>query len=130
MKEAIINLLFKLLGQKSIKQYKIAYLFGATTTSHEARRKRWDNALMRMWKDKDMLDYLFYLSETDKENAWRGKVKKTLTQGSRIRTLYIVKEARRAYELNLAKKNRDRREQASKEIKKVEGVYNDITNVA
>lgn len=125
----LINLLFSLIGFKHEKINSIGYLFGAITASHEARQKKWNNALARLWKDKEMLDYLYYQAEADKENAWRGNTDKRLIQGARMRTLYIVYKARLAYLNEIKSKTPDSKESKLKEKKEVESVYKKLTNI-
>lgn len=127
----LINLLFRLLGNTYHKLYKIQYLFGATSLDHPARKKNWEKALVRLWKDKDMLDFLFYQAESDKERAWQGKIDKKLSQGARIRTLFLVYSAKRAYESQRIRKGRRGQEQEDihENLKKTQKAYNDITDV-
>lgn len=130
MKEILIKLLFRLLGHTTSSLYNIQYLFGATTLNHEGRRKNWERALARMWKDKDLLDFLYYQAETDKENVWRGKIDKKLSQGARIRTLFLVYSAKRAYLQTIKKKQSpDDKSDTSQELNKVEKLYKTVTNI-
>lgn len=124
----IIQLLFWLLGNTYTKLYSISYLFGATTQNHESRKKKWERALARMWKNKDLLDFLFYQAESDKEAVFRGKIRKELSVGARIRTLFIIYSAHRAYESQIKNRTPDESEQASKKLGKVGKVYKEITN--
>jgi len=94
----LINLLFRLLGEHHSRLYRIDYLFGATTSGHKARQKRWNNALVRVYKDKDLLDFLYYQMESDKEKLVTGKVRADLSRGARVRTAFIAYSAKRAYE--------------------------------
>lgn len=124
MKEILIKSLFRLLGHTTSNIYSVQYLFGATTLNHEGRRKNWERALARMWKDKDLLDFLYYQAETDKENVWRGKIDKKLSQGARIRTLFLVYSAKRAYLQTIKKKQSpDDRADTGQELSKVEQIY-------
>lgn len=131
MKNYLINLLFSLLGSPSHRIYNVQYLFGATTFNHEARKKRWERALIRMWKDKDLLDFLYYQAEADKENVFQGKVSRDLSRGARIRTLFLVFSARRAYQLSLKNKRKDGegKGEVDKDLKEATRVYKDLTDV-
>jgi len=130
MRQKIINLLFKLLGNTNIELFKIKYLFGGKI-SNEDRKRRWENALIRVWKDKDLLDWLYYQAESDKERAWQGKIDKGLSQGARIRTMFIVYSAHRAYEERVKGRSNEGQEQANqdKEIKNVKDVYNSLVDI-
>lgn len=125
----LINLLFKLIGFKHEKINSIGYLFGATTINHESRQKKWNRALARLWKDKEMLDYLYYQAEADKENAWRGNTDKRLIQGARMRTLYVVYQAHKAYLEESKSKTPDSKDFKLKEKKEVESIYKKLTNI-
>lgn len=92
----LINLLFWLLGNTYTRQYNIPYLFGASTSSHASRKKKWENALAAAYKNKDLLDFLFYQAESDKENVFKGKIHADIARGARIRTLFIVYSMRQA----------------------------------
>ena len=129
MKQILINLLFKLLGNEYKRLYKIKYLFGVIDS--EERKKRWENSLIRVWKDKDFIDWLYYQSESDKERAWQGKIDKKLSQGARIRTLFIVYSARRAYEERVKGRTDDgqEKENQDKEIRGIKAVYNSIVDI-
>lgn len=94
----LINLLFRLLGEHHSRLYRIDYLFGATTSGHKTRQKRWSNALVRAYKDKDFLDFLYYQMESDKEKIVSGKLRSDLSRGARVRTAFIAYSAKRAYE--------------------------------
>jgi hypothetical protein len=132
MKDALIDFLFKLLGNSNTRLYSVQYLFGATTMSHEARKKRWERALARLWKDKDLLDYLYYQSETDKEIAFKGKTSKLLSKGARLRTLFIVRSAHRAFleQIKTKQSRPDERGASDVDMQKVEKAYKDIVDVA
>jgi len=127
----LINLIFKLLGNSNTKTYKIQYLFGITSGSHESRKKRWEKALIRLWKDKDILDYLFYQSESDKEIVFKAKTSKDLSRGARLRTLFIVYSARRAYEESRKNKrsNATERGEVDSDIKNVQSIYKTLVNI-
>lgn len=130
MKHFLIDLLLKLLGFNH-RNFKVDYLFGATDLDQESRKKRWEHALKRLWQDKDLLDYLYYQSEADKENAFRGKVSKDLVKGARLRTLFIVYQAKRAY-LNKLKAKKETAEEQSfsdEELKKVDETYKKLVDV-
>ena len=130
MKNFIINLLFKLLGNNSSRLNSIQYLFGSPITFAD-RKKRWENALIRVWKDKDFLDWLYYQAEGDKERAWQGKIDRKLAQGARVRTLFIVYQARRAYEERVrvrAEGAQEASEQVS-EIKNINSVYKSLVDI-
>lgn len=123
----LINLLFTLLGNSNTQLYSIQYLFGVSTYSHEARKKRWEKALARVWKDKDLIDYLYYQAEADKENVFKGKIAKDLSRGARIRTLFLVYSARMAYENST--KDKTANEKVESEIKKVGKTYRDLVDI-
>jgi hypothetical protein len=129
MKNFLIKTLFWLLGNDHRGLYKINYLFGVTNS--EERKKRWENALIRVWKDKDLLDWFYYQSESDKERAWQGKIDKKLSQGARVRTLFIVYSARRAYEERVKGRTEDGQEKDNQdqEIKSVKAVYNSLVDI-
>ena len=101
MRDFLINFLFVLLGMRKTQIYSLASLFGKNISAHESRKNRWERALIRLWNDKDLLDFLYYQAESDKEVAFKSKVNKDLTRGARLRTLYIVYSAQRAYRLML-----------------------------
>lgn len=131
MRSKLINLLFHLLGNTYSRNKDIPYLFGATTRNHEQRKKRWDRALYRLYNDKDMLDFLFYQSENDKENAWKGKIDRKIAQGARIRTLFIVYSARRAFEETLKNKrsSADEKSDTQNEIKNIKDTYDRAVDI-
>jgi len=131
MKNFIINLLFSLLGNSTGKIHNIQYLFGASTSGHTARKKRWEKALARMYKDKDMLDFLYYHAESDKETVFKGKLDTNLSRGARIRTLFIVHQAHRAYEEIIKRKRSNANEVESKNkiIKKLSDVYKSLVDI-
>lgn len=108
MRNLAIKLLFKLLGNTTSDRYEINYLFGGSTSGHETRKKTWGHALARLWQDKPMMDFLYYQAENDKENVWNGKIDKKAAQGARIRTMFIVYQAQRAYNERV-KANLDKR---------------------
>ena len=84
-----------------------------------------------MWKDKDLLDFLYYQAEADKENVFQGKVSRDLSRGARIRTLFLVFSARRAYEISRRGKSKDgdSRDGVEKELKETTRVYKDLTDI-
>ncbi len=125
MKNLLINLLFKLLGNSYTQSFSIQYLFGLSTISHDARKKKWENALVRMWKDKDMLDFLFYQSESDKEQVFKGKINANLSKGARIRTLFLVYSAHKAFQQSLKKKGIE-----IDEDKKISDTYKNLVDVS
>lgn len=131
MKNLLINTLFTLLGYSHHKLYNISYLFGAGNTNHEARKKKWERALARLYKDKDLLDYLFYQSESDKEKAWKGKISKEMAQGARLRTLHIVYSAHRAYENTRSSKQTQgqHRQELQGKLSEMGKVYKDIVDI-
>lgn len=130
MRHLLTILLFRLLGNSHRRTYKIPYLFGATTASHEARMKKWEHALARLYRDKDLLDFLYYQSESDKENIVRGKIRPDLARGARIRTLFIVYSAHRAFlsmrgaKLDVGQAKSDVQE----DMKSLRKVYQDLTD--
>ena len=131
MQNFIINLLFRLLGNSNTKLYNIQYLYGASTFNHEGRKKRWQNALARMYRDKDLIDYFYYQAEGDKENIFQGKISKDLSRGARIRTFFIVRSAHLAY-LEQRKKRKTSAEEKSEmsdEIEEVKGSYKQVANI-
>ena len=132
MREFIITLLFKLLGnQYRGKQYDIPYLFGATTIDHSSRKKRWNKSLIRLYRDKAMIDFLLFQSEQDKENVFRNKIDRRISQGARIRTLFLVHSARRAHLMDRKRKRSrpDDTDLDEQEISTVEKVYKKVTSV-
>lgn len=129
MKDALVRLLFHLLGNTNFKQHNIGYLYGASTSGHESRKKRWEAALARLYKDKDLLDFLYYQSESDKENVFKGKISADLARGARIRTLFIVFSAHRAYLNRIKRSNAQDKAENEQEQKELEGTYKQVTNV-
>ena len=130
MRHFLISILFRLLDT-STKHYNVQYLFGVADGSFEKRKKKWERALARVWSDKDLLDFFYYQSEADKENVFRGKTRKELSVGARLRTLFIVYSARRAYESKLGEnKSPDERESVEKEQRTVSKVYKELTDIA
>ena|SRR3990167_8579724 len=131
MKNFLIKLLFKLLGEQEMRLHNVSYLFGASTYNHESRKKRWEKALMRLWRDKDILDYLYYQSEADKEKIFQGKVDVNLSRGARIRTLFLVYSAHMAHQ-KLMKTQRSTatdKAEAEQELKKVSSVYKELVSI-
>lgn len=131
MKDLIIILLFRLLGCTDTRLFNIQYLFGASTGNHESRKKRWEKALLRLWRDKDMLDYLYYQSESDKEMIFQGKLDRKLSQGARIRTLFIVYSAKMAYQKMLKSKRSTASDkaEADEEIQTTGTIYKKLVSV-
>lgn len=86
-----------LLGARKTQLYSLSFLFDKNAGAHASRKKRWEKALIRLWNDKDLLDFLYYQAESDKEVAFKGKINKDLARGARIRTLYIVYLGHKAY---------------------------------
>ena len=129
MKDLIIDFLFRLLGNSNTRLHDVQYLFGVSTTSHKARQRRWEQSLMRLWKDKDMLDYLYYQSESDKEKVFKGKLNKDLLRGARIRTLYLVYAAHRAYEETIKRSNAQERGEKDTAIKELTRIYKKLVDV-
>jgi hypothetical protein len=131
MRKFLINLLFSLLGNTIARTYNIPYLFGATTITHDGRKKKWEKALVRLWRDKDMLDFLYYQTEADKENIFRGKIPGLLSKGARIRTLFIVHSARLAYEKQIrSKRSRpDEVDESNLEMKEVSKIYRETVDI-
>jgi hypothetical protein len=129
----LVNIAFRLLGitSEDLNIYRIKYLFGASTSGHEARKKRWNNALVRLYKDKDMLDYLFYMSESDKENVFRGKIRPDLAKGARLRTLHLVYAAHQAYDTKRRSKRKTHGERnvVQETMKQVTEVYKKIVDI-
>jgi hypothetical protein len=130
-KTFLINLLFKLLGNSNTRLYNIQYLFGASTFNHTGRRAKWEKALFRLYKDKDLLDYLYYHAESDKEAVFRNSSTSDLSKGARLRTLFIIYSARRAY-LEQRKRKVNKAEDISNintEIKNIDVGYKKIVNI-
>lgn len=129
MRQFLISLLFRLLGNSYQRQYKIPYLFGATNASHEARKRKWEHALVRLWRDKDLLDFLYYQAESDKENIVRGQIRLDLARGARVRTLFIVHSAHRAFLAQRHAKLEEGQAKAdtSKDMKALHNVYQEVT---
>jgi hypothetical protein len=118
IKDLIIRILFRLLGNEHQDLYSIGYLFGENKDlDFKARQNRWNNALARVWKNKNFLDFLYYQAETDKEKYWKGKVGKDYIQGARIRTLYIVYSAQKAYK-EIQKQNKKTTGERLKQVNK------------
>lgn len=132
MKDWLINLLFRLLGSTTTRVYRIQNLFGVTNPSHEARKARWEKALVRLWKDKDLLDFLFYQAESDKERVFGGKLHRDLNRGARIRTLFIVYSARRAFlEFKRGRVSRpDDKDAIDAELREVEDSYSKTVDIS
>ncbi len=133
MKNFCINLLFKLLGNTCDAEFPIKSLFGvASDVSHASRKKRWEKALARAWRDKDLMDFLYYQQEADKENAWKRKVDPLRAQGARVRTLFIVHSAKRASLEMLSKKRTDgeARGEHTNEVNKDKSVYNAVVDIS
>ena len=130
-KNFLIQLLFRLLLGKEDTVHKVQYLFGASSSNHEKRKLKWKKALVRVWKDKDLLDYFFYQSESDKEKVFQGKIDRNISVGARIRTLFLVYSAQMAY-LESLKANRSTatdKAEVDAEIKKVSSVYKELVSV-
>jgi len=131
MRNIIINLLFKLLGNSNTRLNTIDTLFDAENSSFDVRKKKWKRALARAWRDKDLLDFFYYQAESDKENVFKGKINADLSKGARIRTLFIVFSAKMAYDEEISKRSDNRRKSEeivsrSEETKKV---YKNLTDV-
>ena len=131
MRNLLIHILFHLLGNTTTRTHDISYLFGATTATHAQRVRKWEKALAMMWKNKDFLDFLYYQSESDKENAWKGKLDKRLVQGARIRTLFIIHSAHRASEeiLRSKRSNAEEVSEATKNINKLTKTYSKVVDI-
>src|SRR5689334_16764795 len=133
MRNFLIRLLSSLLGidNTNFKLHSIGYLFGLTTMNHEARKKRWKKALIRLWKDKDLLDYFYYQAEADKENIFKGKVRADLSRGARLRTLFFVHDAQQAFLESLRSKrgNATDQEIGDNKTKQLKGVYKSVVDV-
>lgn len=97
LREKAIDFLFRLLGNYSKPTDGLSLLFTGKNAMHDVRKKNWQRGLASIWENKAFIDFLFYQAEADKENAWRGKVKKEITQGARVRTLFIVYQAQKAH---------------------------------
>lgn len=132
MRQTLIRFIFRLLGHSYTRNYGIPYLFGAHTAGHEARKKKWEKALVRLWRDKDLLDFLYYQAEADKENVFRGKTRKDLSVGARLRTLFLVYSAHRAHLLSLKKAGENVREndESDREMRTVGKIYKELTDIA
>lgn len=130
MKHALIRLLFSLLGNSYTKQYPIPAIFG-DKQNHDSRKKQWEQALVRLYKDKALLDFLFYLCETDKENVFKGKIDRNLALGSRIRTLFIVYSAHKEHLKVQQQRTDSKREQADiqEDIESIHELYTGATSV-
>lgn len=131
MKKYLISLLFKMLGNSHLQVYNIGYLFGASTASHNLRKAKWQKALARLYKDKDLLDFLYYQIESDKENVFRGKINADLSKGARIRTLFLVYSARKAYEemRKLKRSSASEKSEIDSEIQAVTKSYKTLTDI-
>lgn len=131
MKNLFINILFTLLDHSHYKLYNISSLFGAQNTNHQTRKRKWEKALVRLYNDKDLLDYLYYQSESDKEKAWRGKVDKKTAQGARLRTLHIVYSARRAYENTRSSKQNpgQHRQELQSKLSELGKTYQEVVDI-
>jgi len=84
---------------------------------------------VRVWKDKDLLDFLFYQAESDKENVFKGKINTNLSKGARLRTLFIVYSARRAFEKSLKRSTATEQSEANKELQNLSNTYKGLTNL-
>lgn len=127
MRRILANLLFRLLGESQTRVYGTQYLFGASTFNHKGRVKRWEKALVRLYHDKDLLDFLYYQAEADKENLFRGKISPEVARGARIRTLFIVHSARLSYLENRKRgKSAGENERVDEEIAEQKKVYQKI----
>ena len=78
-----------------------------------------------------MVDYLYYQSESDKENVFKGKIRADLSRGARIRTLFLIYSARMAFENSVKIKQVDANDkgESDKEIKKVGKTYHDLVDI-
>jgi hypothetical protein len=72
-----------------------------------------------------MLDFLFYQAESDKEQVFKGKINTDLSKGARIRTLFLVYSAHRAFEKSLKTKGGDIEEE-----KKISNAYKSLVDVS
>lgn len=131
MRDFLIRLLFRLLGNDYTRQYNIPYLFGAHSGTHAQRLARWQHALVRLYKDKDMLDFCFYQAESDKENVFKGKIDPNLARGARLRTLFIVYSARKAYELSRKGKaaNVNDASAIQEDVEELDKAYKSVTDI-
>ena len=127
----LIRTLFRLLGNTYTRQRNIPYLFGVSTTPHEKRKKRWERALARLYKDKDLLDFLFYQAESDKENIFRGKIRADLSRGARLRTLFLVHSAHKAYlrQGGRAKEGADAKASNVEEMQRLDKAYKEAVDI-
>jgi len=90
--------------------------------------RKWQKALARMYMDKDLMDYLYYQAESDKERVFQGNVSNEISKGARIRTFFLVRSARLAYleQRKLRKVSAEEKSQVSEEIQEVEESYKQI----
>ena len=125
------NLLERRIGYKNARLYNIQYLFGASTATHERRKKRWNRALINVYKNKDFIDFLYYQAESDKEKIFQGKLEKRMLQGARLRTLFVVYQARIAYENMIRERRSNATEKAESQeaMGKIKKVYKALVDV-
>lgn len=121
------KLLDELEEQKEL--FEIDYLFHKETDAkQEQRKKRWQKALARLYRDSAMLDYLYYQIATDKERIFRGKSSREMTKGARQRTLFLIYQAKMSYLEEQQKKTQtaDEKKVLNKEKIKTQNNYNKL----
>lgn len=131
MRTWLISLLFQLIGESKPMLRSIGHLFGVPGMNHAARARKWEKALQRLWNDKDLLDFLYYQAESDKENIFRGRVNPDMARGARVRTLFIVYQAQLAHQrfVMQAGKNAEHASSFAQVAKQLSSTYKGIVDV-
>lgn len=113
--------------------FEVDRLFGRVDESAlGAKKEQWEEALARVFEDRDFLDYLFYQANADKERIFRGASKSALIRGARWRTLSLVYTMHRAFLEQRAKQAETRVEQARwrRLAERLRIYYNKLTFIA
>lgn len=131
IKNILINILFKLLGE-SDNLYEIDALFGnKSKASWHARQSRWKIALANLFRNKDLLNYFYYQVANDKERIFRNVSNTDMVRGARMRILFVIHQAQMAYLKEKQKRinNPTEKKEIQKEIIESQQNYNNLTKV-
>ena len=129
MRNLILKLLFRLLGERGGNLTELNNLFGQDS-GFEARTNRWKRALASAYQNKDLLDYLKYQTQTDLERVFRGKSNQDMVRGARMRTLFIVFQMRIAYlkESQRVKQTASEKKELEKVVQTLKVAYSKLTS--
>ncbi len=130
MRKFLIKLLFKLLDEKESNLFELTALFDINSFSKRKSKKEfWRKGLKQAYKNKGLVDFLYYQSEADKEKVWRGKSNPDIVRGQRLRTLYLINEMRKAYEQDEPQVTKEGENRKKGLIQKLQQEFNKLTNL-